>query len=630
MYFYTKDHRLNPKELLAKYWGYTEFRPPQEEIIASVLNRKDTLAILPTGGGKSLCYQIPALIFEGMTLVVSPLIALMQDQVQALNQLGIPAANISSQLSQEEINEVINRCLSGEIKLLYIAPERLSNREFLFLLNEVKISLIAIDEAHCIAQWGHDFRPAYLKINQIKEILPHTPILALTATATPKIREEIVDALHLKGVQIFKTSLKRNNLTYRILSTQNELDDLVYELKKKPGSAIVFCRTRSQTYKIAQFLTDKGFNADYFHARLPNEEKKIKQEYWTNSPDQIMVATNAFGMGIDKADVRLVIHLDLPSSLEAYVQEAGRAGRDGEASEAILFLKPYAIEESENIFKSGLPTKKEYERIESLFYSHFQIGENERPDKKEFIWNQFVKKFSLDKRKTEKVLSFLERKEVILIEQKSNLSFVQLYTNPKNLPLNRSLNFQVLEILSRKYPGILGREMAINEYAIARELRKPVILIQKALNELNQSGYLHYQNNEVQNVYFLRPRESDYIKNTLWREFELVQQNQWKRLQDLIYYVSQTENCRERLIVRYFGELGKTRCGHCDICHQDQTDFNPRLILDYLDDSPQKIHQILEHFIQYPKEEVLEAMTFLSDEELIEALDLDTFVKKKN
>lgn len=619
-----------PQQILKKYWGYSDFRQPQKEIIDSVLSKNDTFAILPTGGGKSLCYQIPAIAFEGMTLVISPLIALMQDQIQALIKVGISAASITSQLDFEEINEVLNQCRLGKIKLLYIAPERLQSQLFINSLNELNIDLIAIDEAHCISQWGHDFRPAYLKISDIREVIPKAPILALTATAIPKVQEEIISSLKLKNVSVFKTTLKRNNLIHKVKITQNELDDLYYELKRNPGSSIVFVRTRRQTYEIAHFLTEKGLNADFFHARLPDEEKKAKQEIWTKSDHQIMVSTNAFGMGIDKSNVRSIIHMDLPNSLEAYVQEAGRAGRDGLRSEAVLFLQTNEIEKIESIFKSNLPTRDEYEKIHRMFYTYLNIGENEKPeDKKEFVFFEFIQKFDLNKRKVHNVLSFLERKEVISIEENANLSRVQVYINPKSFINKQSIQLKILEILVRKYPGILSQEMPISEFKIAKALQKSVKEIKMALNELNKKEYIHYQSYDVKNIYFLRPRESNHIKNTLWKEFKELQLTQWKRLQDMIYYASQTEICRERLILKYFGEKAKQNCGVCDVCLKNKVEINPKEILNFLNDSPKDLSTITLEFIQFPKAKVLETLEYLANEELIESVGINTYVRKK-
>ena len=620
---------LSPKEILQHYWGYADFRNPQEEIIDAVLEGKDTLAILPTGGGKSLCYQIPALILEGMTLVISPLIALMQDQVNNLNAREIGAELITSQLSQEEIAKVLARCTLGKVKLLYVAPERLQSKSFLTILDNLPIQLIAVDEAHCIAQWGHDFRPAYKKIHTVRERFPKANLLALTATAPPKTLEEIIDSLELKSPQVFKHSLKRKNLIYRVIHSQNELDDLEYELKKNPGAGLVFCRTRKQTYEIAQFLLSKGLNADFFHARLPKEEKKTKQENWTLSKDQIMVATNAFGMGIDKPDVRTVIHMDFPNSLEAYIQEAGRAGRDEKKSEAVLFLQPYAIEEAEKMFKSSLPTRQEFDYIERMFYNYFEIGENERPvEKREFNWHDFIQRFNLNKNKSERTLFFLERKEVITFQDRSAQSGVQVYVNPNNLPTSNSLSSKIINSLVRRYPGILGQEMKINEYLIARDLHESAKNIKSELHKLNELGYLNYRTKDIQLVDFLRPRESNFVKNNLWKEFEAYQIAQWKKLQDIIFYASQMEICREKLILRYFGESPKDKCGACDVCKKEANlAFDSKLILDYLEDSPKSIQQILLIFSRYPKETILESLELLNDEEKIDSHNLDIIRK---
>jgi len=618
----------NLQETLQKYWGYPDFIYPQKEIIESVLERKDTLAILPTGGGKSLCYQIPAVMADGITLVISPLIALMQDQVDRLNKLGIGAASITSQLHSDEIASVIAKCQLDKIKLLYVAPERLMKKSFIQILKTLRISLIAVDEAHCIAQWGHDFRPAYMRIGKIKELFPDVSILALTATATISVQKEIIASLEMKNTKVFRHSLKRKNLTYKTLNSQDEKNDLVYELKKNPGSAIIFTRTRKQTFEVFQFLSEKGFDADYFHAKLPPQEKKLKQENWTKSPSQIMVSTNAFGMGIDKPDVRNVIHLDLPSGIEAYVQEAGRAGRDGKNSQAILFLKPNAINESEKIFKSSLPDKNEFGHIIKMFYNQFEIGENERPEGRiEFELNQFIKKFNLNKKRTVTTLEFLERKELVLFAPKSNFSKIQIIVSPKFIQDTKSIYYQILEYLVRNHPGILSEEKSVSEFYIARSLQNSVEKIKKTLEKMNESGYLYYKNQNIQYTEFLRPRESGFIKGILWNDFETLQKVKWKRLQDLIYYAHQNEVCREKLLLRYFGENSNDNCGQCDVCLKEMNSADPGKILNFLEDSPKTIQEILLHFINSSKESVLETLQELADEGLIENAGIDSFKK---
>lgn len=615
-----------PEEILKKYWGYSEFLHPQKEIIDSVLAGNDTLAILPTGGGKSICYQLPAMVLDGITLVISPLIALMQDQIQNLNTRGIPAAAISSQLNRDEIALTVTRCALGEIRLLYIAPERLQSRFFREVIQNLPIRLIAVDEAHCISQWGFDFRPSYLKINLVREIFPNVNVLALTATAPAQTADEIISALEMKDAQVFKKSLKRENLAYKVIYSQNELDDLVHRLKRLPGPGIVFVRSRKQTFEVARFLAEAGFNAQYFHAKLPKEEKTKRQQIWTESTDQIMVSTNAFGMGIDKPDVRTVIHLNLPESLEAYVQEAGRAGRDGKHSEAILFVQPHEVEDMEAIFKASLPNRKEFEQIEKSFYNFFEIGENERPiERRELDYFEFVRRFNLDKKKTEKVLSFLERKEVISLKDRSAHSVVRVYSNPKSVRFSKSIQYRILEILVRKYPGIMTDEQRISEFGIASELQKTSGKIKKQLQKMSDSGYIYYRRNDVLTVKFKRPRESDYIKNILWKEFEKYQIVRWKRLQDIIYYATQKDVCREKLILRYFGENPKEKCGQCDLCLNKTEEMKLSDILDFMGDESKTITEIIDHFLKFKKETITEAVEKLIDEGMIANTGIDSY-----
>lgn len=620
---------LKAQEILTKYWQHPDFIYPQKEIIENILNKKDTVAILPTGGGKSLCYQIPALANEGITLVISPLIALMQDQIQNLESRGIKAVSINSTLNQDEIALILAKCKVGDVKLLYVAPERLQSRTFIHTIQEIKVDLIAVDEAHCISQWGHDFRPAYMKINQLRTLFPKATILALTATAPPKIKQEIISSLNLKDATVFERSLKRENLTYSVIRTPNYLEDLVYELNKNKGSGIIFTKTRAQTYKISQFLKEQGFDSEFFHAKLPPEEKNNKQKDWMQNHSQIMVSTNAFGMGIDKSNVRTVIHLDLPSSIEAYVQEAGRAGRDGKPANCTLFLQPDAIEDSEKIFKSGLPNRDEFSFISRMLYNHFEIGENERPEN---YYNldliKFIKKFKLNKKRTLKTLEFLEQKEVLFINKFSTYSTAQLHSNPNQQQQSKKIRYKILEYLVRNYPGILSEQKSISEFLIARELNKSVKKVRNVLRELNEEGFLEYSDRSIKKIIFIRPRETNYLQNNLWHEFERIQVLQWKRLQEMIYYTVQNGICREKLMLRYFGEKTAHNCGKCDVCKSENMEIDLDSILIFLGETPKTLPEIFAYFITSPKESVLTALQELMDEELIEAVGLDSYIKK--
>jgi len=618
------------QEILKEYWGYPDFIHPQKEIIESVLEGKDTLAVMPTGGGKSICYQLPALLSDGLTLVISPLIALMHDQISGLTSKGIRALSITSQLSPDDIALALAKCKLGDVKLLYVAPERLLNRQFMLALRDLKVGLIAVDEAHCISQWGHDFRPAYRKIHQLRTIFPDTTMLALTATAPPKVQEEIISSLKFKSPAVFQRSLKRENLIYKVVEAHSYLDDLIYELTENPGSAVVFTRSREETYSVSRFLVQKGFDADYFHAKLPPEEKNKKQQDWTQSKTKIMVATNAFGMGIDKPDVRMVVHLALPPSIEAYVQEAGRAGRDGKISHCSLLLQPMEIEQTTQIFKSDLPTREEFSYIGRMLYNHFEIGENELHERSyELDLVKFIKKFKLHKKKTIKTLAFLEQQELIFIQKISAYSSVQVYTNPNAHQSSKKLRYRVLESLVRQNPGILSQEKNISEFLIARSLNKSVKKVKKILQELNDEGFLNYKDRSVKRLVFLRPRETNFLQNNVWMEFEKIQGMHWKRLQEMIYYATRKNVCREKLLLGYFGEKPSKNCGKCDVCNVGSPEIDSEALLQFMENSPQTLPEILLHFINSPKETVLDLLQELMDEEIIEAVGMNSYQKNK-
>jgi ATP-dependent DNA helicase RecQ len=615
------------QETLQKHWGYTDFINPQKEIIEKVLEGKDVLAILPTGGGKSICYQLPAILKDGITLVISPLIALMNDQIEQLKAKNIGAASITSQLNSDQISPIFAKCQLGEVKILYVAPERLQNKNFIRAVGDLKVDFIAVDEAHCIAEWGHDFRPAYLKIKKIREIFPKANVLALTATATKKVREEIISSLVLREVEIFRKSLKRENLVYKVKKSFG-LDDLVYELNKNKGPGIVFTRTRKETFELANFLKEKGFDVDFFHSKIPNDEKNKKQEDWTKSETQIMVSTNAFGMGIDKPDVRAVVHWDFPSGIESYIQEAGRAGRDGKYSEAVLFLKSNSRFESEEIFKSSLPDKNEFEKIIRMFYNHFEIGENEKPENLfEFSLFDFIRKFNLNKKKTKNVLEFIERKEFIRISPQTNQSKIQILVSPKQIQNSKSVYYKIIEFLLRNHSNILNEKCAISEFRIAKSLEKSTKKIRETLLKMEKIGFISYQSQNVLNIKLERPRETNFVKNILWKEFEDLQNLKWKRLQDLIFYAEQNEICREKLLLRYFGEKTNENCGKCDVCKNDKTMLNSASVLEFLEDSPKNIQQIFLHFINSSKESILQTLQQLIDEDLVESYGIDSYKK---
>ena len=615
---------MTAKEILKNYWGYEEFREPQEEIITSVLNRTDTLAVLPTGGGKSLCYQIPALLFPGVTLVISPLIALMKDQVNQLKTNGIPAELISSEYNQSEIIKILDATKQGKVKLLYVSPERLQSAIFIEHLRSVLLSLIAIDEAHCISEWGHDFRPAYHKIARIKQVFPSVPILALTATATNQIKQEIIQKLQLYEPRVFQSTLKRDNLSYHIVPSQDKLGDLLRYFKIRKESSIIFARNRKQTQEIAEFLIHNQIDANFFHAKLSKEEKEQRQNVWTESETQVMVATNAFGMGIDKANVRSVFHMDLPPSIESYYQEVGRAGRDGLAARGIYLYQKEDQNNAENIFKANLPSKKEFLRIANALFSHLIIGEGELHDLDYTLdIPNFSEKYKINAKTMVMFLDFLNTQGVIYQKNFAQQSTLKINISPQTAD---RMNHPILDFLQRTSPGIFMQHREISEGRISYEIGESISDVRQKLHDLKERQILEYSDRYLARFRFLVPREESLFSNKLWTIFENIQISQWKRLQAVGFYAEQTENCRERMLLAYFNEKSSENCGHCDVCKKKKKTFELKSnVLNYISSGEKSNEEILTKFITSPKEKIVQTLQELIDESKIEVIGLDRY-----
>lgn len=616
---------MTPKEVLSKYWNYNSFKNPQEDIISSVLNENDTLAILPTGGGKSLCYQIPAIILDGLTLVISPLIALMKDQVQNLQSKGISTSYITNELDQNVIGKILDDCQSHKIKLLYVSPERLQSKLFIERLSMVDIALIAVDEAHCVSEWGHDFRPAYHRISRIRHLFPKVKILALTATATEKIQNEIVEKLDLKEPSIFKSSLKRENLSYNVFLSSDKKSDLIYFFKKYPGSSIVFVRNRKLTYEISNFLIDNGFDADYFHAKLTKEEKEKKQYEWTQSNSRIIVSTNAFGMGIDKPNVRSVFHIDLPNGIEAYYQEVGRAGRDNKESVGIYLFNPEDRIQAESIFKANLPSENDFIKISNCLFSQLQIAEGELTEiNYQLDLPKFAEKFGLNLKMVVQFIDFLNIKEIIQQKNYSQNSTIRIKVSPHSASLE---NNRILEYLQRHYPGIFVKNREVSESKMAFDLHLSIGDIRNALHDYFNTDLIDYSDRFLMRFRFLVPRNSTAFTKKLWKDFESIQINNWKRLQAMAYYAEQNAICRERLLFGYFNQKTDENCGKCDVCisKQKTVDFSSIELIDYLKEQPRTQNEILLKFLNSPKEKILAELQFLIDELKIQPIGLHSY-----
>ena len=557
---------------LKQNWGYDTFRPKQEEIIRSILDKKDTLALLPTGGGKSLCYQIPAIVSEGICIVISPLVALMNDQVAQLKKRNIKAIALTGGMRHTEIDIALDNCVYGDIKLLYLSPERLQSEIVLTRLQKMKISVIAVDEAHCISQWGYDFRPSYLKISEIRNLLPETPILALTATATKEVAIDIQKKILFKNGVLIQNSFNRSNLAYMVLEENHKMDRLQKMLNRIKGSAIIYVRSRKRASELSTELNYLGIKSLYYHAGLTTIERSTNQNKWMNNTVRVIVATNAFGMGIDKPDVHLVVHLQNPNTLEAYFQEAGRAGRDGQKSFAVSLYQKSDLDTALSRFEENYPNTKEVREIYQKLANCLQIAIGDGYEKTyEFSIDEFCDQNKLSKEKCLKTLHILEKEEYLKFEgYNSQLSTIQICTSPSvvvNYQTNNSKKSELLQLLLRVYPNIFDEPAEIHERKLAIQIEKDSNYIYTVLTQLNQEGILNYtpRTNRGRIIYIAARYNSQNLplSKTHFEERKSLLVN---KLKSMNQYISNTEICRSRILLDYFDEKTERNCGICDIC----------------------------------------------------------------
>jgi ATP-dependent DNA helicase RecQ len=555
---------------LKKYWGYDAFRPTQEEIVRSVLEKSDTIALLPTGGGKSLCFQLPAIMLEGKTLVVSPLIALMQDQVNQLAKRGIKAAFLHSGRTFREIDMILDNFIFGDLKLLYIAPERIDSDLFMTRISRAKLGLIAIDEAHCVSQWGYDFRPAYFNIPRIREIHPNIPVIALTATATPKVIEDISEKLKLVRPAVFRKSFAREKLSLSVIITSDKKHEVFQLLQKVKGNCILYARNRRQTLELSQWLQQRGMAATAYHGGMDKGIREKNQALWMNGMMRIMVATNAFGMGIDKADVRLVVHLDIPSSLEEYYQEAGRAGRDNLNAYAVTIIDEADFVNAESAFADQFPSIEiisgVYDRLCRYFRLAYGSGLMERFD---FRLSEFSEYLNIPARKVYTILQILEKEGwLFLSESLREPSRVMVMSSQDEIrdTDSTSTSGKVLVQMLRRYEGLFTDFVKIDEAAIARQLSMETSKVRENLTLLHAEGVIQYvrQSSEPQ-IIFTRERppiDSFFIDKKAHAQRKKTAK---ERLDAMIAYLRMEEGCRQAFISCYFGEKGQP-CRMCDLC----------------------------------------------------------------
>ena len=562
-------------QILKKYWGYDQFRPLQEEIVRSVLDGNDTLALLPTGGGKSICFQVPALAKEGVCLVISPLIALMKDQVENLKKRGIKAEAIYSGMSNSEIDRILGNSIHDpNFKFLYVSPERLKTDTFRVNLQQMKITLLAVDEAHCISQWGYDFRPPYLEIAEIRKYFPKVPVLALTATATPEVVNDIQNKLLFGKKNCLQKSFRRENLTYFVMPEENKMGRLLKLIEKNPGTGIVYVRNRRRTKEIAEYLQHFNVSADFYHAGLDSATRDKKQQEWMNDKTKVIVSTNAFGMGIDKPDVRWVVHLDIPDTLEAYFQEAGRGGRDLKPSIAVMLYDNNDIKELKTNFQLSFPPVVNLKNIYKTICEYYEIalGEGENrvlpldPD-------ELCKKMKLKPIELINALSFLEKIGVLMLsEDVKKQSTLHITANEDNLQNFYTYNNDkqgFVKLLLRSYGGLFSNYIKISEEEIARRAEMKVEEVENLLLELSKKNIVSYsKRSNKPHLIFLQNRVEEnylYFNDDIYKKRKDVAQ---KRLDSVLNFVENTTTCRSQLLLNYFGETHSKTCENCDVCRK--------------------------------------------------------------
>lgn len=617
-------------EILKRYWGYDIFRDLQEEIITSIGQGKDTLGLMPTGGGKSITFQVPALAQEGICLVVTPLIALMKDQVQNLRNRGIKALAVYSGMTRQEIIVALENCIFGDYKFLYISPERLDTEIFRVKLRSMNVSMITVDESHCISQWGYDFRPAYLKIAEIRDLLPGIPVLALTATATPAVVKDIQVRLHFKQENVFRMSFERKNLAYIVRKTDNKAGELLHILHQIPGSAIVYVRNRKRTKETTELLQHEGITADFYHAGLNNDVKDLRQKRWQSGECRVMVATNAFGMGIDKPDVRVVVHLDLPDSPEAYFQEAGRGGRDGEKAYAVIL---YSNSDKASLKKRVADTFPEKEYIKQVYehvnyYYQMAMGDGVNC-MYEFNLEEFCRKFKHFPVPADSALKILTQAGYIeYTSEQDNASRLLFTIRRDELYKLQEMGAQadsLIQTVLRSYTGVFTDYAYIHEESLAIRSGLTRQQVYDLLTMLNKRHILDYIPRK-KTPYIIYTRERVELRHLQITRtvYEERKERYEARIKSMLEYVTSETACRSRMLLHYFGERNKHNCGQCDNCLSKRVinDTLPNLtfdllkqqIIDVLNLQPSTPADIAHSIETAEKEELSMAIQYLLDE----------------
>ena len=628
------------RAILQQYWGHPSFRPLQEDIVDSVMAGKDTLALLPTGGGKSICFQVPAMAMDGLCLVITPLIALMKDQVAHLVDKGIPAAAIYSGMHPDALELAYNQAAYGRLKFLYVSPERLQTNQFIEALRQMKVCLLAVDESHCISQWGYDFRPPYLKIADIRPYMPKTPVLALTATATAKVVDDIQLRLGFKEKNVFQSSFERKNVTYNVYHEADKYGVLRRKLEAmSEGCAIVYVRNRKRTQVIADWLNSIGISATFYHAGLDAKTRDERQDLWMKGKVKVIAATNAFGMGIDKPDVRLVIHMDLPDSIEAYFQEAGRAGRDLKPSEAFLLVSPADIKKLQENVTQSFP---ELDRIKLIYnalgnYFNIPVGAGENVSYP-FVITDFVNRYGFNIVEVFHTLKILEKEGFLVLsdsfDEPSKVMIKASRDDIYGFQVNNPQYSELVKYMLRSLPGVLTDFVKINEEVMAKRIGMLVEKVVEQLKKLEAYNFLSYaQRNDKPQILFL----SEFVDT---KHFGLSKENYYDRKKDaeervkaVVDFVNNDEECRSVQLLGYFNEKARKRCGHCDVClkrnkqHVSYGEIEEQLLC-IVNDNARSLKEVLMQCKDYDESKVLDTIRSLVDNDVLQ-LDKGGNLKRK-